>query len=819
MYKSRKTLVSEFKLSTSPAFRLALLLVTGILLGRWCVLPPGLLVPLFVATFVVVAAAFFLSQRHPLRVAPVSLAVVLLCVLAGAVKDGLDSDRSSFVPGGFLGHDVILLGTVVESPHVTEKVTRFLVGVHAVKDSASEAKVSETVRVSLTRPKGETGPPSLQYGMNLALSGRIFRPSDSRNPGEFSEKQYYEANGITLFMLVRGGSHVVVLDSGGGHWFTRKVVVPVHDAIIRLVDRTTTGESAEFLKGLLIGERSGITVSTRQAFTNSGVAHVLAVSGSNVVVVAGVFFFLFGLLRLPKWGVVVLSVAALLLYMQVTGSQPPVVRATVIASIFLIGSLLQAKPNPYNALGAAATIILASDARQLFDVGFQLSFVAVLSIVYLYPKMNRWIAHVPSQSAWGRAVAWALRVCAVSLAATLGTLPITAVYFGQVSVIGLLANIVVIPAVGGSVVLGFVTLFASVLGDWLAQAYAAVNQVLLDLTLRVIQVCGTMRFASVGSSRFVAVYALPFYAALLLVFNLDRKDLTRTFTMVLLLTLNLVVFVPAPPAVASGNGKLRVTFLDVGQGDASVVEFPDGRTVVIDTGPRSGEYDAGERIVAPFLRRRGISTIDLLVLSHPHDDHCGGASYLVKHFRVPEVLETAQSVGSPLFQELTQSIHDEGCGVDTAGLGMSIRTFADARIYIVAPSTSFINIRAFYRSNLNNTSLVARLQYGEVSILFAGDAEKVVEEETVRRFGGFLRSTILKAGHHGSITSSSPRFLDVVHPDVAVISVGLLNKFGHPSADVIARLHAIPSEVYRTDEEGAVMFESDGKSFTRVEWR
>ncbi|HCV43059.1 MAG TPA: DNA internalization-related competence protein ComEC/Rec2, partial [Bacteroidetes bacterium] len=719
-----------------------------------------------------------------------------------------------------VGREVLLVGTIDDPPHVTSSGTRFGVKGRAVKLGSVMVRIDENVRVSFTRPRSDSVTLPLHYGMTLALQGKISRPSDSRNPGEFSEKQYYEANGITLFMLVRGGANVVVLDSTRGSWIMKSIVVPAYEYTIRVIDANTGGEAKEFLKGLLIGERSGISAPTRVAFTNSGVAHVLAVSGSNVVVVAAVFFFLFGLLRFPKWAVVVSSIVALIFYMLVTGSQPPVVRATIVSSIFLLGSLIQVRANPYNSLGVAALTILSVDARQLFDVGFQLSFVAVLSIVYLYPKMNGWISRFRSDTIIRRAVVWTLRVCAVSVAASLGTLPLTAVYFGKVSLIGLLANIFVIPAVGASVILGFVTLMVNTFSPWVAAAYAAVNQLLLDVTLWIIRIAGAAPLAFMDTSRFLAVYSLPFYLALFLLFNLDNRDVAKRFFVMLLVSLNLAVFIPPSTAVAASPGKLRVAFLDVGQGDGAVVELPDGRVMVIDAGPRSDAYNAGDRVVAPFLRRRGISNIDLLVVSHPDDDHLGGVPYLLEHFEVKEVMESGQPTNSRLYRDYSADLVEERCQIDTARSGMAMMGFCNMRLYVLSPGPEFIESDTTVRHlNLNRTSVVLRMQYGDVSFLFTGDAETEAEEEMISRYGPFLKSTLLKVGHHGSRTSSTEEFLDVVQPQYAVISVGRYNRFGHPSPEVLTRLSGLDAEISRTDEEGAIIFESDGKTLTRVDWR
>ncbi len=810
--------MSTFRLSASPAFRLSLLIITGILLCHWFDLPGDVLVPAFFAAILMACIVFFLSRQRPGLMATVTQAIMLVCILGGASKLAMDRDRSSYVPDSLLSGDVITLGRIVEPPHVAEKTIRFVMELREIRTDVGALKTKENIRVTLTRPRNES-PLQLRYGMALALRGRLSRPSEARNPGEFSEKQYYEANGITLFMFVRGGSNGVMLDSTGGSWLMSRVIVPAREYILNTLDATTDGESAEFLKGLLIGERGGISAPTRQAFTNSGVAHVLAVSGSNVVVVAGIFFFVFGLLRLPKVAVVLLTLAALGFYMLVTGSQPPVVRATITASIFLIGSVLQVRANSFNSLGVAALIILAIDSRQLFDVGFQLSFMAVLSIVYLYPKMNAWISSLGSDTMIWSATLFLLRVCAVSVAASLGTLPLTAVYFGKVSIIGLLANIVVIPAVGASVVLGFVTIMASLFSNWIAEAYGAVNQLLLDWTLWIIRVSGATSFAYVDTSRFQSLYALPFYVLLLLLSNLSVPRVAKRLVFVLLISLNIVVFVPPSAAVAT-TGNLRVSFLDVGQGDASVIETPEGRVIVIDAGPKANEYDAGERTVAPFLRRRGISRVDLLVISHPHDDHIGGAPHILEQFDVAEVMESGQPVKSSTYRQYLSDIREEHCGVDTARSGMLVANFGDLRIHLLCPTPSFIDADTTHRHpNLNNTSVVMRMQYGNISMLFTGDAEEEEEQEMVDRYGDFLQSTLLKTGHHGSKTSSTQEFLDRVQPKYAIISAGRYNKFGHPSPEVVSRLRAMQTEVYRTDEVGAIILETDGTTLSLVDWR
>jgi competence protein ComEC len=502
--------------------------------------------------------------------------------------------------------------------------------------------------------------------------------------------------------------------------------------------------------------------------------------------------------------------------MEITGSQPPVVRATIVASVFILGTVIQRKTSPFNSLGAAALFILLMDARQLFDVGFQLSFVAVLSIVYLYPIMNGWIAGVPLEGWKRKATVWTLRVCALSLAASLGTLPLTAMYFGRISVVGLVANIIVIPASAGALLLGFATVGAALVSQWLATVYGALNQLLLSLTLTFVKVTGSLPFSSVDASRFSLLHVLPFYAALLLLFNLRQKA-ARPLLFILLGSLAVTVFIPPSGAAAPLAGKLRVSFLDVGQGDASVVEFPDGRVMVVDAGASAGQFNAGDRTVAPFLRRRGVSRIDLLVLSHPHDDHIGGAPVLLREFDVLRVVEAGMEGRSGSYRSYVSDLAAEQCGVDTGRAGLMIAEFGGARLYFLGPDGHVSSAADGF--NVNNASVVVKLHYGNVAFLFAGDAELESEAEMVRRYDSFLHSAVLKAGHHGSNTSTSQDFLSLVRPRFAIVSAGRFNKFGHPSPEVIQRFEAMGVDVLRTDLDGAIILETDGNTVSFVDWR
>ncbi len=805
-----------------PALWVASLLAAGIFIGKEIGLTSPLSLAL-VALLFVTASVFFVIA-NPRSGAIQSLVLIVLILSVGASKIHFDTMAGPALSDSLLSRPVTIVGRIIEAPSTVENKTRFLFRPEYFEQPHVTIQSVQTVLVTVTRQRKDTITVPFNYGSRVKLTAQLDRPSEERNPGEFNSRAYYEAQGIGFFMRVKGYKNVAIVDSdkaaGVYDGLMANVVLPVRFYILSLIDRTIGREEGELLKGILIGERSGISYATRTAFTNSGIAHILAVSGSNVVVVFAFFSGLFGLLRFPRSLNIILTCFGLLFYMILTGSQPPIVRATVMTLIILTGRMFGEKTNALNSLGVAALVILAYDARQLFDVGFQLSFLAVLSIVYLYPIVNAQISKIQADNPGKKAIVFLLRVAVVSLVATLGTLPLTAFYFGKVSVVGLFVNGIILPVVEISVMLGFVSSLLGWISFFAADAFAAVNGVLLYLSLVAAKFSGGLSWAYVETLNFRPVYAIPYFIAIGVLFHLHLANIARKMFIALLASLNILFFVPAFSSHQSQEGTLRVSFIDVGQGDAALVEFPDGKTMLIDAGPKAADYDAGERIVVPFLKRRGIDKLDYIVASHPHADHIGGIASVVHSFDVNAVLESGQPARDPIYREYSKALQLENCRIDTARSGQSAIEIGGARLYILYPTSPHIDgDTSNIQQNLNNTSVVFKLCYGKTSVLFTGDAERDAEEEIVQSYGDFLQSTLLKTGHHGSITSSSQQFLDAVKPNVAVISVGLHNKFNHPSEAVLERMQAMNVEPLRTDEDGAIIFESDGETMRRIFWR
>jgi competence protein ComEC len=564
----------------------------------------------------------------------------------------------------------------------------------------------------------------------------------------------------------------------------------------------------------LLGDRTDLSEEIKTAFMNTGTIHVLAVSGSHVVLVAEIIFVVVGLLRFSKRPKILIAIMALLYYMFLTGATPSVVRATLMIIVFYLGKLFEERTDVYNVLGVSAIIILLIEPKQLFDVGFQLSFSAVFSIVYFYPKLNALIPKIPEPLEEFKILKWVWQLFAVSLAAQIGTLPFTAFYFGKVSIVSLFANLIVVPLVGLIVTIGLSGALLGIFSMWFASCFNEVNDILTIFTLNFVKWAEQVPYAIVNTATFGLRETIVYAALIGFLFNIGNKVIQKRIILFSLFAANILLF----DLFFQPNDKnLRITFLDVGQGDGAVIQFPTGEVIVVDAGPKTNDFDAGEKIVAPFLRRNGISLIDAIITSHPHADHLGGVPYLMKNFIVKQTIDAGQLAQSNLFYEYNFLNNGKRHLIEKAGILFPI---SNARLYFIHPIKKFIDLDSSNGySNLNQSSLVFKLQYGSTSFLFTGDAEIEAEEHLVNSYHEFLHSDVLKAGHHGSSTSSSEYFINAVKPKEVIVSVAKFNKFRHPSKRVIERFKSFGASVFRTDVEGAIIFESDGRTVNKMKWR
>jgi competence protein ComEC len=800
--------MAAFRWSYRPAARIALLFIIGIVLSGAMRGDPHLL--LFVVAVNALFAVFLRSSSvggFPLSELAGHMLVILLGWYAGA--DRISRVEADVLNPGWYGERVYVEGRIESEPARKGSRSEMVVHAERVLRATKSQEVNRRLLVHVVKSARWMDADSLQVGDAIRFTGTLEPLPGARNPGEFDYGRYLSLNGVQGFITVRDSNAIALRQRSSGLTLSG-IIGRAQKEIYGVFDRYHNTEEAAYLKGVVLGYRADLSAEVKESFMNTGTIHILAVSGSNVVVVALIFASMVGFLRVSRNLSTFLTLIGLLWYMVITGLSPSVIRATIMGIAILGGSLLGRKGDVYNSLGFAALVMLVWDPTYLFDVGFQLSFAAVISIVYFYPKLEPIIELIPGRFVKSGLVKSGLQLFLVSLAAQIGTMPFTAFYFGRVSIVAVVANLLVVPVSGINVLLGFATVAFSIVSNWAAASYAALDDLLVTLLLRFVLWCSRAPFAYVETMSVGGTFTLFYYICVLGLFNVTKPRIVVWSTLALLVSANSIVYYrlitpSAPP--------LTVTVIDVGQGDAILLELPSRRVVLVDAGTKVLSNDSGERIIGPLLKRKGIESIDAIIVTHPHDDHIGGCKYLLENFNVGELVLSYTGSASRPFREILAETQTLGIPLHVARSGESLQFEPTTRIFVLH------GVPRVPPRDLNDMSIVLKVVYGYSSLLLMGDASTRVEEELLDIDSQVLSSEVIKVAHHGATTSSSSEFLEAVEPTVALISVGRGNKFNHPSPVVLSRYDSAGIETRRTDLQGALVISSDGDRFRSEHWR
>ena len=811
-----------------PLIPLTLALMGGIVVGAEA---PGL-----GAWALAAAAACALAVgRSLLRRVPAAVSPLLLCAALGTL-----SIQPWIQPRFSDDHPVHLVdtgpwritGVVDARPLEFESRTRFVLRAERADNDREQRRVAGLLRVTLD---GAMSTP-VEQGDRIEIRSRIRPVRSFNNPGGFDARRWmgYQDLWCNAYADAAG---LVVLEREAQLGFMG-AVDRVRSAIARVIDQAGLGPEGSVLKALVMGDASGIPPDVRQAFTRTGTSHILAISGLHISLVATAAFALFrwGLSRVPwflrrAWtrkGAALLTLAPVAGYALVAGFSPSTQRALIMVAVFLTAFLAERETDLKNSLALAALAILAVHPPSLFSVSFQLSFAAVFAIVYGMECLNALFPAPPEPvGRWARTRRWVGMFCAVSACATWGTLPICLYYFNLASVSGLLANCIVIPLMGYlSVGLGLVGALAGAVSVPAAVVCHAVNGAILAWTIAFIQWMAALPYAAVRT-------VTPSFVEIGLFYALTWAGLSWRVHARAAATAGVRSSGPAArPRLALAalaacaivgaadvgywmhqrfwRNDLRVTALDVGQGSAVLVELPGGHTLLVDGGGTADRaaFDVGAAVVAPFLWRHKIRTIDALVLTHANSDHVNGMIFLAEAFRVGALWAASEDFGHPGYAELVRVCDERGIARPRFADLARDWTFGPARLEILHPPAEASERR---RRDENNRSVVTRVRLGHHSVLLPGDILHAAEKDIVRAAGDRLRSTVLLAPHHGSRSSSSEEFLKAVAPEAVLISCGGRPGSGMPHPGVLERYQAQGARVWRTDRDGALRVETDGQ--------
>ena len=766
----------------SPLVCITIVYTLGIVISK--LLP----LPLWVVFYSLIVF-LFLSTVAYLNKINLSNLILILAFLGGMlafqIADLPDkNDVAAFTDKGYF----TISGMVDGDPRKKEESLSFPFKLEKLKKGKNEQEINGTIYVSLS-----AGSDPIAYGDKLKIRGTIAKSENYFNPllNQNKEILFLRAN---WYEKLPGNQGAIF--KSWAIWFGQKF----NQGLLNILPQ----KEASLLGSVLLGSSvSPLPEEMKSDYRKAGLIHLLVVSGTQVSILIGVCLAIMRAMGLPLWLNIAITSFFNFMLVIVTGAGPSIIRAAIMGEITLLGLFFERSKEFYTALAISALVLLLVDPRNLFDIGFQLSFAATFSLVYLVPVLEK---KIPS-------------MLAVSLGPILVTMPIIAYYFSQIAFGAIISNLLVLPWVEALVILGFSTTLVSFICLPLAQLLGGTiwfMLVLLDLVVRLVtNIPGTCFYIKSPSSMMVFIY----YLGLVTMTEKLKKDERIKWSLKLigflfLLLVALGVWDNGFIIHSLGKRELTVTFLDVGQGDCALIETPENKTILIDGGGReAGKKEKadyrdpiGVKVVVPFLQKKGINRLDLVILTHPHLDHLGGLNEVLSEFKVDELIDSGRIYQSMAYKRFKALIAANNIKYHLARAGQTLRFSSGLSGKILNPSQQKCE-------DLNSDSVVMRLVYGRVSFLLTGDLGNEGEEHILQQHFD-LRSDILKVGHHGSATSTSSSFLQAVQPRIAVISVGEHNRYHHPAKSTIKKLAEARIRIYRTDLNGAITVKSDGQTYS-----
>ncbi len=803
-----------------PLIYLSCAWVAGIFLGSKFNLPLALvftgLVPLPLLFF----------RRHRKLIILTSLCLIALFSSALRFQSSLPAVNENCLQF-YNDQTVEIRGMVNADPDIRDKTTHIYLSATEIKLDEEWHEVLGTALLFVPRY------PAYSYGDVLHITGKLETPSQL---DDFDYKGYLARQGIYSTMLY---PEIEIFGTGKG-FEPLEWVYSLRNHLSQTLAEVLPEPQASLAQGIILGIRGNIPASVNTDFSDTGTTHILAISGLNLSIVAGILLsigiWLFGKKHhFYIW----LALGIIWLYALITGMHPPVVRGAIMASLFLTAEILGRQRSAITALAFAAAIMVGISPQTLWDASFQMSFLAMAGLIFLFPPLQALGRRVVKATLGeDRAVASVANLITDSFSVTLGAIlavwPVVAHYFGIISFVAPLATFLALPALPSIIITGALAGGLGLIALPVAQVIAWIAWLFLSYLLLVVNGLAALPISSIEVGAINAHLIWTYYSVLTLALwlnshrqrasTLTTKSLTSVKPGVEKITnafsklpkkwvippLLVIAILVSFTAAIMPDDNLHVSILDVGQGDAILIQ-KGNQQILVDGGPspQAIALELGEKM--PFWDR----TIDLVVSTHPSADHVTGLVEILNKYKVKQVLHPNLDFESDIYDEWLRLVKEKDIKGTIAQTGQQI-DLGRAVMKVLNPQIPHLTGT---ESDIDNNGVVLHISMGEVSFLLTADIMWEAEFELITHRAN-LTSTVLKVAHHGSDTSTTPEFLAVVNPKIAVISVGANNKFGHPTPELMERLEdRIGSEnIYRTDKQGTIEFITDGeKLWVRTE--
>ena len=651
------------------------------------------------------------------------------------------------------------------------------------------AKIVRNNKKILINIKMSQDIPSIKYGDSLYIEGEFKQPEEARNYKGYNYKQYLKTKKIIGTVELEKAK---ILKSSNGS-FIHNIQKYIRDTI----NGTLTDEEGNLLLAILLGDKDKLSEDIQESFKTSNLSHMLAVSGAHVsYIILGLTYVLQNSIIGKKNGKIV-CIIFLLAFMAITNFTPSVTRACIMAILTLFSSIIYRKSDVYTNISVAALITLIFNPYSLLDLGFQLSYGGTIGIIIF-------IKRIQEKKSNSKVINYIKQMALVSIYANIIIIPIMMYHFNTVSFTFIISNIMASPILGIIVITGFLFIIASITVKPLTRLIAIFIKPILSILIKISQICSKLPFSNILVVTPYMFNVISYYAIILYCIKSKKNNKCKIIIclLIVLILINFIIYIFPQ--------KLRIFFIDVGQGDSTLIITPDKKTVLIDGGG-SDSFDVGEKVLLPYLLDRRILKIDYVLISHFDTDHCGGILTIMEKVKVKNIIISEQAEHSENYERFKKLMIHKKIRLIEVKKGDKIKIGRYSEFKILFPTSRLLS-----ENPLNNNSIVAQFNYNNFKMLFTGDIEKLAEQQILKTEKAEIRADILKVAHHGSKTSSIPEFIKAVRPKIALIGVGKNNTFGHPNQQTIKNLENIKCRIYRTDLQGEIIIKIDQKGRMNV---
>ena len=759
---------------------------------------------------------------------------------------------------------------VITEPENIEYKYRYTIRVESIKVNGNEIDIGNIKLYLDVKIKDTKYMP--KFGDKILIKGEIKIPDSSRNYKGFDYREYLKTKKI--FGTIESSS-ISILEKECLN-FIEKFVNNVQNSMKKNLNKILDEEESSLCIGILIGDRTNISEEIENDFKQSNLTHMLAVSGSHIVYIINGLTIL--LSKTSKKLSKIIIIIFLLFFIILTGFTSSVLRASFMGILVLISSIIYRKSDTLNNIGISSLIILIINPYIILDVGFILSFAGTLGIVLLSPNINKLINIIINKfnkkmlkinNKKGKIrekkelnkltnnksikiiiryiIKYIFNSFSITLSANILIIPIMAFYFSTFSFTFWISNILAAPIMEMVTILGFIIYFISIICIPIAEFLGIFLNLLLNILIKIAKFSSTIPGSSIFIKTPYLISCIFFYTILSYLYNrnkinrlinkiINKKSNTnKIMTKILnhklkikiqeihnyilinkkkVVLIILFVFILVNLLDNFVEKDLKIYFIDIGQGDSTLIQTPYGRNILIDGGGSEfGTYDIGENILLPYLLDRRINKLDYIVISHFDSDHVKGLFKVIEELDVSNVIISKQGEVSENFKKFQKIVSDKNINIMIVKKGDYITIDRLSYIEILFPEDKLIN-----ENILNNNSIVMKFVSGDFDMLFTGDIEKIAEDRLIELYKNTnkLKADILKVAHHGSKTSSTEEFIELVKPEIGLIGVGKNNNFEHPNEEITERLENNNIQIYRTDECGEIIIVKKNKKKMKI---